>query len=188
MLPCRRTNEKQLNIELLSIWKARLSFAIYAPPTKETHWDAPETPRKSVFAWKILFCFRDMAVWSWNCCSTKFYIVRFRFYSSALYLSWSSKGLTAVPSNLCLETAETTKSFEYGKCLETGETAKSLQNNDFSGDFVVFLFLDTFEYGKCLELREFSFFVTHTQLLLYIIIYKWSSSLSSSYIKYIRKE
>ena len=34
---------------------------------------------------KVLFRFRDMAVWSWNCCSTKFYIVRFRFCSSALY-------------------------------------------------------------------------------------------------------
>ena len=36
--------------------------------------------------------------------------------------------------------------------------------------------------------KEIITFVTHTQLLLYIIIYKWSSSLSSSYIKYIRKE
>ena len=37
-----------------------------------------------------------MAVWSWNCCATEFYIVRFRFCSSALYLSWYSRGLTAV--------------------------------------------------------------------------------------------
>ena len=33
----------------------------------------------------------------------------------------------------CLETAETTKSFEYRKCLETAEITKSLENSLFQG-------------------------------------------------------
>ena len=46
---------------------------------------------------------------------------------------FTGKLLTSRFAPSCLETGETTRSFEYGKCLETGTTTKSL------------------EYVKCLE-------------------------------------
>ena len=43
-----------------------------------------------------------MAVWSWNCCATEFYIVRFSLCSSAIYSTWYSRGLTAVMKHYIL--------------------------------------------------------------------------------------
>ena len=79
----------------------------------ERGWKSGATPLSWKSGWKpstrrefwaqrssgSFFRFRDMAVWSWFSCAIKFYIVIFRLCSSALYSTWYSRGLTAVPGN-----------------------------------------------------------------------------------------
>ena len=69
--------------------------------TRPLSWKRGWKPSKRREFWRqrisgTFFRFRDMAVWSWNLCAINFYIVRFRFCSSALHLSSYSRGLTAV--------------------------------------------------------------------------------------------